>query len=203
MKILFCTTNRGKLAEAERILKRYSITLVHRNVKGTEVRSDDCREVSACCASELYRRFRRPLIVEDSGIYVEALGGFPGAYSAWAMEKIGIGGILALMKGKNQRKAHFICAVSYAGNGIGLKADGKQGGAASERRAAKSAVVRTFVGKCDGKIALKATGTLGFGYDPVFVPLGGKKTFAQDARMKENVSHRKKAFEALGKFLEG
>jgi XTP/dITP diphosphohydrolase len=179
MKILFCTTNRHKFAEAERILKRYSITLVHRNVKGTEVRSGDCREVSACCASELYRRFKQPLIVEDSGLFVKALGGFPGAYSAWALEKIGLEGILALLEGKEDRRAHFLCAVSYAGKSR----------------------VHTFAGKCDGKIALKAAGKGGFGYDPLFVPKGAKKTFAQDAIMKERVSHRRKAFEELGKCL--
>ena len=70
-------------------------------------------EVAAYSAREAARRYGRALIVEDAGLFVEALGGFPGPFSSYAFKTIGIEGLLTLLGGRRSRKASFRSAVAY------------------------------------------------------------------------------------------
>ncbi len=121
------------------------------------------------------------IFIEDSGLFVEALKGFPGVYSAYVFKTIGYSGILKLLAGVENRRAYFESVV-------GLKLKGE---------------VRIFRGRVDGVIAEKARGKGGFGYDPIFIPEGSEKTFAEAPEIKNRVSHRKRALEEMRKFLVG
>ena len=173
-KIFFITSNAHKFSEAQKLLKKCGISIKRKNLHLEEVRAQECSEVAKACAIEAYKRIRKPLFVEDSGLFIKSLNGFPGVYSASVLQKIGLRGILALLKGK-RRDAEFMCAICYVDN---------------------SKLVQ-ICKRCKGKISKMPSGRKGFGYDPIFVPQGGKLTFAQDEKTKAELSHRTAALKAL------
>ena len=118
--------------------------------------------------------------IEDAGFFVEALNGFPGVYSSHALKALGCEGILKLLRGVRSREAYFKAVIAFA------DPKGK---------------LRTFTGICRGKISLHARGSRGFGFDPIFIPNGYEKTFAEDIEMKNRVSHRRRAIDKFVKFL--
>ncbi|RLG20016.1 non-canonical purine NTP pyrophosphatase, RdgB/HAM1 family [Candidatus Micrarchaeota archaeon] len=171
--MLFLTGNQHKFAEAKSILKAYDVKISPLNLNIEEIRSESCARVAEASAQSAYERARKPLFLEDAGLFVKALNGFPGTYSSWAFSRLGNKGLLRLMRGVENRSAKFVSAIAYV----------------------DSKGVRTFTGACEGEIALSARGKKGFGYDPLFIPKGSRKTFAQDAELKKQLSHRRKALE--------
>ena len=129
------------------------------------------------------------VVADDSGLEVAALGGAPGVYSARyagenASDVDNVGKLLAELAkadpAKRNRAARFCCAIALA-------------------RAAK--ILELFIGTVDGAIIDNRRGESGFGYDPVFVPAGYDKTFAQLGEATKNrISHRAVA---IGKLREG
>ena len=177
--ILFLTSNKHKVEEAQTILKRFNLNVVSSSGKGTEIQTDSITEVARICAESAYSRLKKPLFVEDSGLFVDALGGFPGVYSSYVLDKVGCEGILRLLGQERQRSAHFACAVAYADeNGT-----------------------RVFEGKVFGRISDQIVLGGGFGYDPIFIADGHDKPFSKLLDVKEEISHRAIALSKLGKFL--
>ena len=125
-------------------------------------------------------------MADDSGLVVEALDGAPGIHSARyagenATDADRIAKLLKAMEGKKDRRAKFVCAAAIAYRGE---------------------EVRTFVGEVKGVIADAPSGTNGFGYDPVFIPDGFNKTFAELTDEEKNaISHRGNAMRAVADFL--
>lgn len=179
-KILLLTSNRHKFAEAQTILKQFGVSIVRKPAKGIEIQSDSIEEVARVCAENAYRRFRVPLLVEDSGLFVDALRGFPGVYSSAIYTQVGCEGILRLLAQERQRSAKFVCALAYAD---------KSG-------------VRMFRGVVPGRIGLRIHSGAGFGYDPVFIPAGYSKPFSALPKVKATLSHRARAFASFGRFME-
>lgn len=175
MKMLFATGNRHKIREANKIGGGYGIEFEPAEIPYPEIRSDDVEEVALAGADYVYERIEEPVIVEDSGLFIHALNGFPGAYSAMAYRKLGLDGILRLVEDKDDRSAKFISSIGYADE------DHKM----------------FFTGDAEGEITPEPLGDGGFAYDPIFKPAGYEKTFAEDPDMKNRVSHRKKAFTQL------
>jgi XTP/dITP diphosphohydrolase len=115
--------------------------------------------------------------VEDSGLFVSALHGFPGPFSSYVHATIGVEGLLKLMSRQTGREAYFQASLALA---------------------CPKAPSRQFSGRVYGKISNKAAGTKGFGFDPVFIPKGAWKTFAQGgSEFKDDYSHRAIAFRKL------
>lgn len=180
-RIYFATSNDSKFAEAALVLGEYGLSLGRIRTKGTELQSDDVALVASAAASELASRQHRPLFVEDTGLFVKSLGGFPGAYAAFVNRTIGPRGLLRLMAGSDQRSAEFVGAVAYVEG--------------SHRP-------RVFTGRLKGSIALRLRGRHGFGFDPVFIPEGTKRTLGElSLREKCLVSHRSRALRAMGEWL--
>ena len=169
--MLFITSNEGKFIEAKKIGGRYGINIEWKRMEYLEPQGNDLIEIARKSAELLAEKIKEPFFIEDSGLFIEALNGFPGPYSSFVFKTIGNEGIIKLMKGIKNRKAHFIAVIAYF--------DGKN--------------VHTFIGRVDGEISEKIRGTKGFGYDPVF--LYGDKTFAEMGDEKNEVSHRRKALE--------
>ena len=159
------------LFEAKKIGKRYGINIEWKRMEYLEPQGNDLIEIARKSAELLAEKIKEPFFIEDSGLFIEALNGFPGPYSSFVFKTIGNEGIIKLMKGIKNRKAYFIAVIAYF--------DGKN--------------VHTFIGRVDGEISEKIRGTKGFGYDPVF--LYGDKTFAEMGDEKNEVSHRRKALE--------
>jgi len=168
--VTFVTGNRHKFREAREILKGFGVTTRHSGIHVDEIQSESLREIARCAAHEAYAKLRRPLLVEDAGLFIEHLRGFPGPYSAYVHSTIGTGGVLKLMRTVADRKAEFRSVVAYC---------------AGPNR------VFTFTGSVFGEISRQERGR-GWGYDPIFCPRGFKgRTYAELGGLKNEISHRK------------
>lgn len=181
LKYIFITSNSHKVEE----VKQYFPKVKQLNLDLREIRSDSFEEIAKAKLEEALMRFHERdvvIFVEDSGLEIEALNGFPGTYSAWVYKKIGCKGILKLMEDKTNRKARFVTVIS-----------------AYIPWNQKIVIAK---GEVKGEISNEMRGSIGFGFDPIFIPEGYDKTFAEDKEMKKKVSHRKKAWELIFKLLK-
>lgn len=177
------TGNKGKLHEARTALEPLGHEVIGSDLKPVEIQGDSLEEISRAKCAVLVGKLPVPFFVDDGGLFVSALRGFPGVFSAHALRTIGVPGILRLMEGVDDRRAHFACTVSYH--------DGH--------------TLHSFSGRCDGRLATapRSEGH-GFGFDPIFVPEGHEQTFGElSAEVKNRISHRGRALAQLVSFLSG
>jgi len=177
--IWFATGNRHKVQEAGEVLAPYGIKLEHYPLERVEIQADDPAEIAAYSLAQVDDP--RPMCVEDAGVALDRWAGFPGPYSSYVLERLGNPGILKLMEGEENRKAHYVSAIAYR----------------------DESGIYTFCGTVDGEIAYSIRGTNGFGYDPIFIPTEGKGlTFGEmPPEAKNLISHRARAFRALADWL--
>lgn len=179
--IYVVTSNPGKFREIKLILSDVA-DVRQLSVNKVEIQSDRLEEVALYSALNAYLVSRKPLIVEDAGLFIKALNGFPGVYSSYVYKTLGVNGILKLMEGISDRSAYFKSVVVYV-----------------DERGAK-----TFTGIVNGVIAYEARGLGGFGFDPIFIPEGYNRTFAEmSIEEKCKISHRARALQELKKWLLG
>ncbi len=173
--ILFATRNEEKFKEAESILSERGIPLKMLTEPKLEVQSDSLRRIARLAAASLVRRGWSPVLVEDTGLFIRALRGFPGPYSSYIQRTLGNSRVLKLMNGVADREAVFRCAVAFC-------------------RSGEKPFV--FQGEASGRIALSERGVQ-WGYDPIFEPRdGGGLTFAEMGSQRKNmISHRREALE--------
>lgn len=111
--ISFLTGNPSKLALAQRILAPFQIELTQVDLSLMEPQADRVETVVSSKAQQGYRQLQKPVIAEDSGFFIEALKGFPGPYSRYVLETLGVDAILRLMQGVPDRSCKFISALTY------------------------------------------------------------------------------------------
>jgi XTP/dITP diphosphohydrolase len=178
----FLTQNRYKYNEARSILASQSIPLRQLNDSKIEIQGTSPEEIAKFALEMALKRHRREILVEDSGLFVEGLNGFPGPYSSYVLGTIGLKGVLSLMKDRNDRRAYFRASIAY--------------GSPHNKS-------RLFTGKVAGEISREILGETGFGYDPIFIPNGSRKTFGQSTQAFKNTrSHRAKAFLKFAKWFQ-
>ncbi len=185
IKIHFVTRNKGKFREVETLAKQYGIIVEQLEIDKLEIQADDIRDVALYAARYVFEKIGRNknIVVEDAGLFINALRGFPGPYSSYVYKTIGINGILKLMDNIKDRSAFFKAVVVFESPQFGEK---------------------VFEGIVHGKIALKAKGSMGFGFDPIFIPEGSTKTFAEmSIEEKNKFSHRAIAFKRFFEWLHG
>lgn len=110
-EIIFVTSNKGKIATAQKDLKSIKVMLF--NAELIEPRSDDIKEIARQKVLQAYELVKKPCIALDSGFYIEELKGFPRAYVNYALDTIGINGILKLMEGVSNRNSEFRSCLAY------------------------------------------------------------------------------------------
>jgi XTP/dITP diphosphohydrolase len=183
--VFFATNNFNKFNEARRVLGEYGIAVGMLRVKTAEIQGDKLEEIAQASVIEAFRDCNLPVIVEDAGLFIEALRGFPGPYAAYVYKTIGNAGLVKLMENVENRNAKFQSAIAYC-NG-------------------HTAPV-CFEGVAAGKITReerKEKGKSGFGFDPIFQPFGSVKTFAEMTIEKKNdFSHRAKAFRKFAEWYK-
>jgi XTP/dITP diphosphohydrolase len=174
MKTLtFITSNKGKLAEASARLRPLGFTVVQNNLGYPEIQADTLQEVARYGVDCVRQQLQTAFFLEDSGLFISALKGFPGVYSKFVYQTIGLPGVLGLLEQATDRSAVFRSVIAYA-----------QPGRDTE----------LYIGECNGIITREPRGTGGFGYDPIFIPLEWTRTFAEVSTQEKNtVSHRGKA----------
>jgi non-canonical purine NTP pyrophosphatase (RdgB/HAM1 family) len=170
---VFVTSNNNKWQEAQRIL---GYALERAELDLVEVQAETVAAVALGKAQAAYAALQRPVIVEDAGIELVALGGFPGPFIKYWERLGGLESICRAADGLGDRRLRAVCAL----------------GICSE---AGSEVV---VGAIDGMLSLHPRGQSGFGWDAIFVPQGEGRTFGEmSAAEKDARSHRRKAWELL------
>lgn len=175
MKLKVITSNPGKVAEYQKAFDELGIEMEHYKLPYDEVQTSDLQEVVNKGMDEIIAKGVRNFIVDDTGLFIDSLKGFPGVWSAYAQKTIGNKGILKLMEGVEDRGAEFRCC-------IGCDIDGRR---------------IVVVGVCRGYIIDSEKGTDGFGFDPIFSP-DGKLTFAEMSVEDKNlISHRGNAIRLL------
>lgn len=181
--IYFITSNKGKVHEAETKCEPIGIKIIQKNLGYPEIQADNLEEVATYGIDYVKKKVDHPFILEDAGLFIDALKEFPGVYSSYVYFTIGLDGILKLMKDvpKEQRTATFRSVFGY----------GEPQGD-----------YQLFIGECKGTIGYEQKGTYGFGYDPIFIPQGRRFTFAEiKTEEKNKLSHRGKSLEKLILFL--
>src|SRR4030042_679240 len=111
--VFFATNNVNKFNEARSILTEYDIAVGMLRVKVLEIQSDSLSEIAQASVKDTFNRCNLPIIVEDAGLFIDALKGFPGPYAAYVYKTIGNQGLLKLMEKEKARKARFESAVAY------------------------------------------------------------------------------------------
>jgi XTP/dITP diphosphohydrolase len=177
--VFFATNNIHKFNEARQVLSESKIGVGMLRIKSLEIQSDSLEEIAQASVTEAFEKYRMPMVVEDAGLFVDALNGFPGPYAAYAYHTVGNKGLLKLMENIDNRTATFKSVIAYS-----------------------SSQLRTpicFEGSVSGKIIHKekdSEGKMGFGFDPIFQPDKSNKTFAQmNIAEKNKRSHRAAAFQ--------
>lgn len=182
VKIYFITSNHHKYEEAKKIFDEYGFELLYLKYSLPEYQSQYLKESIIWKAYEGFKILNSLFIVEDAGLFINALNGFPGVYSSYVFRTLGVDGILKLMNGIKNRRAYFeACGVLSLGNHI----------------------FKVFCERTYGLISYEKKGSGGFGYDPIFIPEGSTKTFAEmDIDEKNRYSHRGKLFRKIATYLE-
>jgi non-canonical purine NTP pyrophosphatase (RdgB/HAM1 family) len=171
---VFVTSNLGKLREAEAVL---GCKLDHRALDLAEIQSLDLVEVVRDKAARAWQRLQRPVLVEDTGLELDGLGGFPGPLVRWLLASVGPAGICRIVHCFTDSRATARCLVCATDGSTEIFGEG---------------VVH-------GTIAAEPRGKSGFGWDSAFIPDDGDgRTYGEMTEDEKNlISHRRKAFLAL------
>jgi XTP/dITP diphosphohydrolase len=175
-KVVFLVTgNVHKFNEARHVLNEFGLSTAMLNIDTVEIQTDSIEEIAKTSAIDATRKCCLSIIVEDAGLFIDALNGFPGPYSSYVFRTIGTRGILKLMKEVKKRNALFESVIAF--------------------HSPELKTLKCFHGEIKGKIAEQTRGLAGFGFDPIFLPhQGGGKTFAEMPLVEKNrYSHRAKA----------
>jgi len=174
--IRFVTTNEGKFREVSALLLDAGIRIVHEDQTYPEIQADRLEKVVRFAATILDDQIQGDYLIDDSGLFLDAFGGFPGVYSSYVHKRLGNAGILKLLHDAKTRAATFETVFLL-----------RQGEAHD-----------VFRGECRGTIAASERGIGRFGFDPIFVPEGETKTFGEMTVTEKNrFSHRARAVAAL------
>lgn len=172
------TSNEGKFREYKNNLEPYFREIRMADIGYPEIQANTLEKVVKYILDELSSF--APLIIDDSGLFIDTLNGFPGVYSSYVMDTLGCEGILKIMDGEENRDAHFECVIGYLNEDKEL-----------------------FKGISEGKITKKMKGKGGFGYDPIFQPINNEKTYAQMSTQEKNkLSHRGNAMEKFLNYIK-
>ena len=179
--LVFVTSNAGKAREASHFLGR---EVQARGLDLLEIQSLSFAEVVRGKALDAARRLGTAVLVDDSGLSFPAWNGFPGPLTKATMEGAGLQGLIGMAALVPGRRAEAVAALAVAWPGSGAEA------------------VIVAEGRVPGTIAPSPRGSNGFGWDPIFVPDGGDRTWAEMTSEEKNaLSHRARAFEALRTLL--
>ncbi len=154
VSVTFITGNQGK---ADFLAKFLGLEIPHVKLDLDEIQSLDLREISEHKVRQAYEKIRKPVLVEDVGFTLEALGKLPGPFIKWFLESLGDEGVCRLLDGYESRRAFGqVCYAYY---------DGKK--------------VKFFEGRVNGTVPSKPRGSRFFGWDFIFIPDGTNKTYSE------------------------
>ena len=166
-ELFFASSNEHKFEEAQRILSNSGVKIKLFKTTLEEIQSNSLSEIAKRKAIDAFTKIQKPVIIEDDGLFINSLNGFPGPYSSYVYETIGNKGLVRLLENTELRDAKFVAIIAYC-NGIDD--------------------VQLFESSIPGKIS-SIVEKGGWGYDPIFIPDGESKTYA-NVPNKDKLSHR-------------
>jgi XTP/dITP diphosphohydrolase len=172
--INFVTSNEGKVREA----REYLGDVEQVDFDYTEVQSDSLAAIAAHGAREAHREVGEPVLVDDAGLFVDALAGFPGPYSSYVEDTVGVDRVWRLAEPEDDHRASFRLVLAYCD---------------AETLSNRPEGVETFEGRVSGTL-VPPRGDGGFGYDPIF-EYNGQTLAEMGAAEKNAISHRGRALE--------
>lgn len=182
MRIAFITTNKHKFQEVQDILKDYPIELEHLSMEYEENHDFSIEEIARSAAKKLAEKLKRPVVVEDTGLFFEAYPGFPGALPKFVFNALGYAGILKLLKA-GDRRAYFKAVVGFC---------------------EPSQSPALFKGTMKGNITEEVYDIDKdvMVYDRIFIPKGKDQVISKmSLKEKNSFSHRRKAFLKFGEYI--
>ena len=169
-ELFFATSNENKFQEAERILSNLGVKINLFKTTLEEIQSNDLNYIAKKKAINAFKLVQKPVIIEDDGLFIDSLNGFPGPYSSYVYDTIGNKGIMNLLENSQIRDAKFVSIIAYCDSDCDVK---------------------LFESSIPGKIS-SIIEKGGWGYDPIFIPDGESKTYA-NVSDKDKFSHRSAA----------
>lgn len=154
-KIVYVTGNWAKIMSARQILEPLGFEVEQKKINVPELQADSIEEVAKFSAKWASEELKCDVLKNDSGLCIDALNGFPGPYTHYVDDTLGEDGVLKLLDGIENRKAHFIEVLAYCEYG-------------------KEPI--TFTSITNGTIALEKSGKYGWSWDFIFIPDGTDKT---------------------------
>ena len=179
--ITYVTCNWAKIESAKHALEQLGFEVDNIKMETPEIQAEDVIEVSKYSAKWAAEKLNKPVLKNDSGLFVNALKGFPGVYTHYAYDTIGEDGLLKLMDVLEDRTAYFKESIAYCEPG-------------------KEPVV--FEGITKGKIDIKKSGTYGWSWDFIFIPEGEEKTLGCFEDEKRWEFWSQDAYKKLAEYLE-
>ncbi len=181
LRFVVVTSNPGKAEEFKELFSEYGLRFRIEPMKTPEIQAVDLKLIAESSAVYAYSVLREPVMVEDAGLFIDTLNGFPGPFSSYVFKTIGINGVLKLLEGVEDRRARFLSVIAFY--------------------SPITEPVKIFTGEVEGYISKEPRGSKGFGFDPIFVPTEGDgRTFGEmDVSEKNKFSHRARS---ARKFIE-
>ena len=180
MLVTFITGNEHKVKEARGIFEKFGFDVEHENPGYPEVQGS-IEEVAAYGAKYVAELLQKPVIVDDTGLFIRALGDFPGTYSSYVQETLTNKGIIKLMEDEPDRYAEFRSCIGYC---------------------EPKCEPKTFLGTVSGEILSEEKGDNGFAYDPLFYVEKYDKTYGELTTDEKNeCSHRRLSMEKFAKWF--
>ncbi|OGH03080.1 MAG: non-canonical purine NTP pyrophosphatase, RdgB/HAM1 family [Candidatus Levybacteria bacterium RIFCSPHIGHO2_01_FULL_37_17] len=177
-KLIFATSHKGKVGEAQGIL---DIPLEIADIEVDEVQSMDLEYVARKKVEEVFKIVQQPVIIDDVGLKIRAWNDFPGPLVKFLQRIVGNKKVVELLKDEQNREVIVQSAIGFH--------DGTKS--------------HVFIGEVKGIIATEERGTEGYGFDPIIIPDGQDKTYAEmGLEGKNKLSHRRKAFDKLKEHLD-
>ncbi|XP_068095999.1 inosine triphosphate pyrophosphatase isoform X1 [Hyperolius riggenbachi] len=180
--VVFVTGNAKKLEEVIQILgDKFPYKLVAKKIDLPEYQGEP-DEISIQKCKEAVKQIQGPVVVEDTCLCFNALGGLPGPYIKWFLEKLKPEGLHQMLAGFEDKSAFALCTFAYSSGNL-------------------DEPVLLFKGKTPGHI-VSPRGPRDFGWDPCFQPDGYEKTYAElPKEVKNSISHRYKALKEMSDYF--
>ncbi len=181
MELNLVTRNKNKAEEFKHYLEP-DITINHIDIEYREIRAETNETVAKEAARELANQLKKPVVVEDSGFFMDAYDGFPGVYTKTVFTKLGCRGLLKLLQGVENRTVKYKSVIAYCEPGD---------------------IPHLFAGEEEGTMAEEERGTLGWGEDSLFIPKENnpeQKTYGEMRQPGENL-FRGRAIKRLREYL--
>ena len=180
MELYFITHNVSKYEEASELAKNFKLSVKWKNIEYEELQEDTLEMIAEKSCKRILEKGSKisdlNFFLEDAGLFINALNGFPGPYSSYVYRTIGNEGILKLMEENGNRESHFKSVVAFFSDNY----------------------IKLFTGITEGEITFFKKGQKGFGFDPIFKPKNCKQTFAEMSLKTKNLySHRQKSLREL------